>query len=497
MKKFDVIIVGSGLGGLECGVILSKEGFNVCVVEKNSVFGGCLQSFKRYGHLLDTGIHYVGSMEPGQILHQFFKYFGLTNKIKTQQLDKDGFDQIYFQDKVYNYAVGYEQFSKTMSSYFPQESKNIEEYTRKIKEVCNLISVEHLKKGILNIQGMDYFAMSASQVIENTVSDPTLRNVLAATNSLYGGVKSESTFYHHAMINASNIEGPHRIVDGSQAIANALVETIRSNGGTVLNSSQVTRFIVEENIVSSIEINGEEILEAKHFISNLHPSVTFQLVDKTSSIKKAFLSRINSLQNSYGIFTAYLIMKKESVPYLNKNQYLIKGNDVWDTTTTPDDRTIKNILLSYQSSHSNPKFTDVISVLMPMYSSELEQWSDTTVGRRGASYEDFKNDMAEKLIDFIHQYNPNIKGNIDKIHTSTPLTYRDYTATPEGSAYGIIKNCSNPLVTLIPTRTKIDNLYLTGQNLNVHGALGVTLTAAHTCAHLVGSEYLAKKIGAV
>ena len=56
MKKFDVIIVGSGLGGLECGAILSKEGFNVCVLEKNRVLGGCLQSFKRHNKVLDTGI---------------------------------------------------------------------------------------------------------------------------------------------------------------------------------------------------------------------------------------------------------------------------------------------------------------------------------------------------------------------------------------------------------------------------------------------------------
>lgn len=495
MKKFDVIIVGSGLGGLECGAILSKEGFNVCVLEKNRVLGGCLQSFKRHNKVLDTGIHYVGSMDPGQILHQFFKYFDINDKIKTRRLDADGFDQIHFQDKIFNYAIGYENFAETMSSYFPEEKENIYNYTKKLKEVCNLISVDNLKKGILNIQGMDYFAQSAAKVIDHTVNNNILRNVLAGTNTLYGGVRNDSTFYHHAMINASNIEGPHRIVDGSQAIADALVAKIRENGGTVLTSSQVTRFVVENNNISSVEVNGNEIIEAKHFISNLHPSVTFQLVDKTPAIKKAFLSRINSLPNSYGIFTLYLILKKNTLPYINKNIYLIKGDDVWTSTTNPLDYSVRNVLLSYQSSSTNPNFTEVISVLNPMFLSEVEKWSDTSIGRRGDSYETFKQNKAQEILDFITPYAPEIIENIENIHTSTPLTYRDYTATPEGSAYGIIKNCNNPLVTLIPTRTKIDNLFLTGQNLNVHGALGVTLTAAHTCAHLIGSEYLAKKIG--
>ena len=77
MSKYDIIIIGSGLGGLECGAILSKEGFNVCVVEKNAQFGGCFQTYQRKGHLLDTGIHYVGSLDEGQVMNQYFRYFGI------------------------------------------------------------------------------------------------------------------------------------------------------------------------------------------------------------------------------------------------------------------------------------------------------------------------------------------------------------------------------------------------------------------------------------
>ena len=60
MKKYDVIVIGGGLGGLTCGAMLSKEGLNVCLLEQHSVIGGCLQSFKRNERILDTGMHYVG-----------------------------------------------------------------------------------------------------------------------------------------------------------------------------------------------------------------------------------------------------------------------------------------------------------------------------------------------------------------------------------------------------------------------------------------------------
>ncbi|MEG1556274.1 MAG: FAD/NAD(P)-binding protein, partial [Bacteroidales bacterium] len=52
--KYDIIIIGSGLGGLITGYILAKNGYKVMVLEKNSQFGGCLQTFKRDGVKFDT-----------------------------------------------------------------------------------------------------------------------------------------------------------------------------------------------------------------------------------------------------------------------------------------------------------------------------------------------------------------------------------------------------------------------------------------------------------
>ena len=70
MQKYDIVIIGSGLGGLICAAVLSREGYSVCVLEKNDIPGGCFQGFKRFGRTLDTGVHYIGSMDEGEILHR-------------------------------------------------------------------------------------------------------------------------------------------------------------------------------------------------------------------------------------------------------------------------------------------------------------------------------------------------------------------------------------------------------------------------------------------
>ena len=90
MKKYDALIIGGGLGGLTTAAMLSKEGLSVCILEQHFVIGGCLQSFKRDGRILDTGMHYVGSMSEGQILHQYFKYLGIVDSLRLQKSDGPG-----------------------------------------------------------------------------------------------------------------------------------------------------------------------------------------------------------------------------------------------------------------------------------------------------------------------------------------------------------------------------------------------------------------------
>lgn len=140
------------------------------------------------------------------------------------------------------------------------------------------------------------------------------------------------------------------------------------------------------------------------------------------------------------------------------------------------------------------EWADVITILSPMYMDELTPWLDTTPGQRGEAYRRFKAERAEQLLAFAAAHGIDLREHVASMYTTTPLSYRDYTATTDGSAYGVVKNHHFPQTGFISTRTKLGNLLLTGQNLNVHGALGVSLTAMLTCSEFLGQEYLAKKI---
>lgn len=494
-NRFDVVIIGSGLGGLECGVILSKEGYNVCVLEQAAVFGGCLQSFSRKRRSIDTGIHYIGSMGEGQITRQYLKYFGIFDSLDVIQLDDD-FDVISLGDRgEYRYNNGYESFMASLAELFPAEGQGLKRYCSKIKEIGSSINIDVHKSGLFSSGGIDNLGISAVEFIDSCINDPTLRSVLAGTNVLYGGTRQSANLYHHAMINHSNIEGAYRFVGGTQRVADMLVKQIVDNGGTVLNRSKVVRIEVEATDVKSIVLESGDKIFANHFISDIHPTSTFAMVDATPQIKKAYKSRLNLLPNTTGLFSVYLLMKPNSFPYFNKNYYHYYSNDVWDTVLDNQNLTPRSIMLSTQLANQNTRYSDVVTLMSPINNAVFDQWQGTTLGKRGSEYDDLKSQITENIITQAIKFTPQLNASIDTVYSASPLTYQHYTSTPQGSAYGILKDYRTTMATLLPARTKLNNLFLTGQNLNVHGALGVTLTAATTCAELLGTEYLAKKIG--
>ena len=296
------------------------------------------------------------------------------------------------------------------------------------------------------------------------------------------------------MITHSNISGAYAFVDGSQQMADLLAKQIESNGGEVRLKSKVSKISLNGAEVDHIELESGEQLCAKWIISSLHPSVTFSLLENNTVYKKAFFTRINSLANTYSIFTTYLLLKPNSVKYVNQNHYLFNNPNVWEIDGDYKGLNIPSTLLCMQP-NSDSEYTNVITLLTPMRYSVCEKWADSTIEHRGEEYREWKARYSEGVIDFVGEFYPDLHQHIDRVVTASPLTYRDYTATPGGSAYGIVKDCRNPMVSLLPARTRVANLLLTGQSLNIHGCLGTISSSAVTCSEIVGGEYLTKKIG--
>lgn len=497
--KYDVVIIGAGLGGLLCGAILSKEGYKVCIIEKNEQIGGSLQTFRRDGFSLDTGIHYIGGLDQGQNLYQIFKYLGIMDRLELTRMDQSGFDMILFKDDetLYPHGMGYENFINNLSEKFPSERDSIKAYCEEIKKVCQNVPLYNLSTED-KLDDIDQLSLSAKSKIESFTSNEKLRAVIAGSNMLYAGDANKTPWHVHALIANSYIESSWRCTKGGDQIAKLLAREIKANGGTIHTKTEVVS-IKEENGEAEYVVlkNGDNIFASK-FISNVHPAATLDILD-SAAIRPVYKSRIQGLENSISAFVLNVILKPGTYKYTNRNYYYFNDLNVWEPTnyTAQNWPNIYGVFEAVPTAGS--PYLESLSIMTYMKWEEIAHWQNSyntslDENSRGDDYEIFKQAKTQKLLDTVAIKFPELVKNIEKCYASTPLTYRDYLATPNGSIYGIAKDYSNPIKTQISPNTKIPNLYLTGQNIKLHGVLGVALTALVTCSSILGKEYLVKKI---
>ena len=498
---YDVVIIGSGLGGLVSANILAKEGYSVCVLEKNNQYGGNLQTFVREKTIFDTGVHYIGGLSEGQNLYQYFKYLNIIDDLNLKKLDEDGFDIITFDndDNEYKHAQGYEKFIKNLLVQFPEEEQAINTYCEKLKDICDKFPLYGLKHGKPYYENSDIFSLKAKDFINTLTNNKKLQAVLAGTNFLYAGDGERSPFYVHALTVNSYIESAYRCINGGSQISKILIRRLKEFGGDAFKHHEVVKFGFEDKKISSVFTkNGKEI-KGDLFISNIEPKLTLKLVGE-DKFRKAYANRINNIESIIAGFSLYIVLKPNSFKYQNKNYYHIKDyNKIWDAQNYTEESWPEGYMVSMGINKKTKEWGDSLTVMTYMKYDEVEPWANTfnTVANkndRGQTYEEFKAEKAERLIVELEKKFPNIRDCIQEIHTSTPLSYRDYIGSNRGSIYGYVKDADNPLRSFISPRTKIKNLLLTGQSLNMHGILGVTIGAVLTCSEVVGMEKLLNTI---
>ena len=507
--KQKVVIIGAGLGGLFTGAILSKEGFEVVILEKNATIGGGLQTFQRFGEHFDTGMHVIGGMHPGGNVWKICRYLGVLDKMKIRDVDDECTDRLYFSEdhSYYDIAKGREGFISSLSKYFPEEQGNLERYVDAVLAIADKVDLFNLRPSTgqmgLFAESND-FLMAADAFIAKYIADERLQSVLAYMNPLYGGRAHETPAYIHAIISTLYIHGASRFVDGSGQFALLLADVIKQHGGTVVAGDGVEWIEVIDRNVEYVRTKSGKQYTADYYISDVHPCTLMKLMDENATphsdhrsekaFPKSYRERLDTIPNTHSAFALYVKLKPETFPYINHSEYyMTRYADVWNFSRTDRPWPLGFLMMTPPNSHQGQYATKVL-ITAPMPFDMVRQWENTTVGHRGAEYEAWKAKCAELLLAQIEEMHPGFQTCIEAINTSSPLTIRDFYGVKDGSICGFAKNCQNIVLSQVPVVTKVRNLLLTGQNVNLHGFCGVPLTAITTCEAILGRNYIVNKI---
>ena len=476
----SVCVIGGGVGGLMTGALLAKEGFMVTVLEKNRTVGGGLQCFSRRGYLFDPGMHVFGGMQKGGNLRTILEYLGVADHLHFEPCS----DTLVHDGEIISLGCGRDAWIESIGG--GQHRSELEAYVDALYRLADTEDLFNLREESGERKAEN---ISAKELVEHYISDHELRKRVAYVTHLYDGA-ADSPALLHALTSVLHIDGCHTLLPSAHTLAEALCNTIAAAGGEVHSSCDVTAIEAEGREVKAV-ICGTERFSADHYVSAIGIGALLRIAPR-EAFSTAFRSRIKATSMCCSAFSVYGILKPHTVLHRDTGYHVLRrGASAWDMANVTADEWPHNLFLMTTADKDDPRYAATFTLVAPMNYSNVQRWEESTAGHRPADYREWKQQMAERAILLAEEAIGPIE--TEYIETASPLTLRDYNGTTCGSCYGLHPSVLTPELTTLSPRTRMSNLYLTGQDVNFHGMVGTSLTAVLTAESIVGTNTIVKK----
>jgi len=490
---YSSIVVGSGISGLSAAIVLAKHGRKPLVLEAHNIPGGCMQMFQRRGPdgpcRFDTGVHYVGSLYPGQIMWRLFCYLGVN--VPTTPLDRECFDRISLPGGDFCVPVGWDNLAVALKRECPDEAAVVDAYVAKMRRVEASLNWHTLNPEAEGAYDRELFETSLQGFLDSLGASPRLRSLICAQSSLYAVPAAQVPLAIHAAVIGSAVEGPHYVNGGGDAITKPLVARLRELGGELRLRTPVERTLVDGDKVSGVELAGGEVLRAEEVILAVHPRVAVKLLPD-DAYRRVLRQRMADAEECIGAFVVYGTIDPgaDLTGVTGRNHYLLRDDD-------PD--------CFYRPSMDGP--ADAIVNLPPpangrqLFSAMgsarwewFEQWQDTRTLKRDAKYTALKEKLTANIVAMIEQRIPQLRGRLHVVDASTPLTLRDYTGYPRGGIYGVAPGMNAQGRNGVRRRTRYRGLYVSGAGTGTPGILGACVTGFGVAGSILGTDALIDEV---
>ena len=501
MPDWDVIVIGSGIGGLVTASQLAAKGAKTLVLERYLIPGGSGGSFRREGYTFDVGASMIfGFGEKGHtnLLTRALADVGqhcatVPDAVQLEYHLPDGLTMAVDRD--------YDDFISRMSARFPHEEKGIRAFYETCWQVFRcldampLLSLEDpaylakvFFKAPLACLGLArWLPFNVGDVAKKHIKDEDLLRLIDMECFCWSVMPADRT----PMINAGMVfsdrhaGGINYPKGGVGVIAEKLVAGLEANGGEIRYKNRVTNVLIEQGQAVGVRLADGEELRAKRIVSNATRWDTFAgegsaqstLVgpEHTPAAETTWRRRY---QPSSSFLSLHLGVDAAVVPHGFHCHHLLLED--WAEMEAE-----QGVVFVSMPSLLDPSLAPAgRHILHTFTQSDIRKWKNLSP----SAYAEKKQQDADRLIERLEALLPGLKSAIKFKEIGTPRTHRRFLGRMGGS-YGPVP--ANRLPGLLPmpfNRTGLKNLYCVGDSCFPGQGLNAVAFSGYACSHRIGAD---------
>jgi prolycopene isomerase len=491
---YDVVVIGSGIGGLVTATQLAAKGAKVLVLERYVIPGGSGGYFEREGYRFDVGASMIfgfGDKGTTNLLTRALEAVDMNIETIADPVQIHYHLPDALELKVHR---DYEAFLQELIAKFPHEAKGIRGFYDECWDVFNclnsmeLLSLEEprylmrvfFQKPLSCLGLAKYLPINAGDIARKHISDRQLLKFIDMECYCWSVVPADKT----PMINAGMVfsdrhyGGINYPKGGVGQIAQKLADGLTKAGGEIKYKARVTNILLENGKAVGVKLADNTEYRAKRIVSNATRWDTFGKLlppEFTPQKEKRWRERY---QKSPSFLSLHLGVDAKVLPQDTECHHILLEN--WDKMESSEGTIFVSIPTLLDPSLA-PEGHHIIHTFTPSW---IEDWQ----GLSPQEYQEKKETAAAKLIERLEAIFPELSAGLDYQEVGTPRTHRRFLGREDGTYGPIPRRKLAGLLGMPFNRTSIPGLYCVGDSTFPGQGLNAVAFSGMSCGHRVAVD---------